>query len=170
MKLLSRALAGQARYHIPSLAIPDQDLRTIRSKVKTPGDMAEASPARILLSLMPSASDRSQPGPVNSHDPRASRQSRLWFYARGSPRQPPTTMSNSKCHKHTCQQRALSPRPKGRARRASLVATGRLREPRERPGKLHIDGRPLSAEEIDAPPSVWRTRFINSEGTRGSRH
>jgi hypothetical protein len=123
MKLLSWALAGHACYNIPSLAIPDRDLRTIRSKVKTPGDMAAASPACRLVSLMPFRSDRSEPGPVNSPDPGASRQARLSFYAGGSPRQPPTTMSTSKCDKHTrrvylrepmCQQRALSPRPKGR--------------------------------------------------------
>jgi hypothetical protein len=61
MKLLSWALAGHACYNIPSLAISDQDLRTIRSKVKAPGDMAEASPACRLVSLMPIASDRSNP-------------------------------------------------------------------------------------------------------------
>jgi hypothetical protein len=34
MKLLSWALAGHACYNIPSLAITDQDLRTIRSEVE----------------------------------------------------------------------------------------------------------------------------------------
>src|SRR5262252_8139175 len=57
--------------------------------------MAEASPACRLVSLMPFASDCFQPGPVNSHDPGASRQARLWFYGAGSPHQPQTTMSNS---------------------------------------------------------------------------
>jgi hypothetical protein len=51
MKLLSWALAGQGCYNIPSLAIPDQDLRTIRSKVKTPGDMAGILDAVRLGSL-----------------------------------------------------------------------------------------------------------------------
>jgi hypothetical protein len=149
MKLLSWALAGHACYNIPSLAIPDQDLRTIRSKVKTPGDMAKASPACRLVSLMPFASDRSQPGPVNSHDPGASRQARLWFYAGGSPRQPPTTMSISKCDEHTsriyregsmCQQRALSSRPKGRGtprvfgrreKHATRMSVGKVQRSRE---------------------------------------
>src|SRR5262249_59472873 len=57
--------------------------------------MAEASLACRLVSLMPFASDCFQPGPVNSHDPGASRQARLWFYGADSPHQPQTTMSNS---------------------------------------------------------------------------
>src|SRR5262252_4817989 len=85
--------------------------------------MAEASPACRLVSLMPFASDCFQPGPVNSHDPGASRQARLWFYGADSPHQPQTTMSNSNwvrtqlMETYTIfvsnQRGALNPRPKG---------------------------------------------------------
>jgi hypothetical protein len=121
MKLLSRALAGRACYNIPNLAIPDQDLRTIRSKVKTPGDLAAASPARRLVSLMPFASDRSQPGPVDSPDPGASSKLAYGFSPGAHPgnRQPryQTASATSTQYALTwrepmCQQ--LSPRPKRR--------------------------------------------------------
>src|SRR5262249_10374130 len=105
--------------------------------------MAEASLACRLVSLMPFASDCFQPGPVNSHDPGASRQARLWFYGADSPHQPQTTMSNSNwvrtqfMETYTIfvsnQRGALNPRPKGRGtsralgRRRSQTLTLRLR-------------------------------------------
>jgi hypothetical protein len=134
MKLLSWALAGHACYNIPSLAISDQDLRTLR--LKTPGDMAATSPGCRLVSSMPFASDRSQPGPVNSPVPGKSKQTRLGFYTGGSPRQPPTTTSNSKCDKHTrriyregvhVSTARYEPPIKDGARRAFLVELAALR-------------------------------------------
>src|SRR5215469_12091304 len=92
--------------------------------------MAEASPACRLVSLMPFASDCFQPGPVNSHDPGASRQARLWFYGADSPHQPQTTMSNSNwvrtqlSETYTIfasnQRGALSPYHKGRGTSRAL--------------------------------------------------
>src|SRR5262249_52234136 len=102
--------------------------------------MAEASPACRLVSLMPFASDCFQPAPVNSHDPGASRQARLWFYGADSPDQPQTTMSNSNwvrtqlMETYTIfvsnQRGALNPRPKGRGTSRAL---GRLERARVDP-------------------------------------
>src|SRR5215470_10773710 len=100
--------------------------------------MAEASPACRLVSLMPFASDCFQPGPVNSHDPGASRQARLWFHGADSPHQPQTTMSNSNwvrtqlMETYTIfvsnQRGALNPALKDGARRTPLVVSPLARD------------------------------------------
>src|SRR5215469_552827 len=114
--------------------------------------MAEASPACRLVSWMPFASDCFQPGPVNSHDPDASRQARLWFYGADSPHQPQTTMSNSNwvrtqlMETYTIfvsnQRGALNPRHKGRGTSRAL---GRLAWGTARRGSSNLPRPPRMA-------------------------